>query len=138
LAKELKTDDHELAVWKLAGDGWRALLQARLTRLQEERNRRLNTPKTVQIDELFLKALGITRVSDSWRWKPRMTPDKARTKLDNFVTLRGTIAHRGADLKSVKKAQVRDYFDFIRRLAGRTGRAVLTIARDTTGKSPWK
>lgn len=96
-----------------------------------------DTPKTVQIDELFLKALGIPRMSDNWRWKPTMTADRARTKLDKYVTLRGAIAHRGTDLESVKKAQVKDYFEFIRRLAEKTGSAVGSLARRMTGKSPW-
>jgi hypothetical protein len=46
VACELKEAKHELAIWDLAGDGWRIVLRNRLTRLAEERSRRLNTPKT--------------------------------------------------------------------------------------------
>jgi hypothetical protein len=137
LAKEIKAEPHELEVWKLAGDGWRTLVELRLTRLQEERNRKLNTPKSAQIDELFLKAVGIPRVSDCWRWRPAVTADKSRAKLDRFVTLRGTIAHRGAGLRTVRKADVEEYYNFINRVAGRTGGAVYAFAKQLTGKSPW-
>src|SRR5438094_10517169 len=39
VAKELKAEDHELAVWKLSEGGWRDVLKARLAALQVERNR---------------------------------------------------------------------------------------------------
>lgn len=138
IAKELKSDPHELAIWRLSGDGWRTLLKTRLASLQEERNRRLNTPKTPQIDALFLSALGITRISDNWRWAKKMTADRARAKLDRYVELRGAIAHRGAAGTSVKKADVTDYFAFLKRLAGRTGGAVFRHVRKITGKRLWK
>ncbi len=137
VAKELKSEVHDLAIWSVAGDGWRAVLKARLTALQAERNRRLNTPKTAQIDKLFSDALGITRISDNWRWPKKMTPDRARTKLDKFVELRGAIAHRGAAATSIKKADVTNYFGFLKRLAGQTGGAVYKHVRAITAKKLW-
>ncbi len=137
IAKELEADQNDLAIWSLADGGWRSHLRKRLTDLQEARNRKLNTPKSANIDDLFLRAIGIPKVSDSWRWASKMTVSRSRTKLDKFVTLRGAIAHRGADSKSVKKAQVTDYFDFIQRLAAKTGGKVNTHVTQITGKPLW-
>jgi hypothetical protein len=58
VAKELKEELHELAVWRLADTGWRTELASRLTALKEKRDRQLNTPKTQQIDDLFKQRLG--------------------------------------------------------------------------------
>ena len=137
IAKQLEDDKNDLAVWNLSGEGWRTVLQDRLSTLQEERNRKLNTPKTGNIDDLFMKALGIPSVSNSWQWAKKMTAARARTKLDKFVALRGAIAHRGADSKSVTKSQVTDYFEFIKKLAGLTGRTVNTHVKSITGKRLW-
>lgn len=136
VAKELKAENHELAVWKLSDDGWRAVLKARLAAMQVERNRRLNTPKSGQIDTLFLTALGIPKISDRWRWK-RMTADRARQKLDKYVELRGAIAHRGAAASSVKKFHVEEYFAHVARLVSRTGGAVYSQMRLVTPVRLW-
>ena len=136
VAKELKDSKHDLAVWDLSDGGWRTILRKRLKMLQDTRNRRLNTPKSVNIDQLFLGARGLGRVSDSWRWD-RMKPDRARRKLDNYVTLRGEIAHRGTVARSCTKDQVTDYFRFARELVGKTGGRVNRYVKDITGRALW-
>jgi len=113
VAKSLKSDIHDLAIWKLADDGWRDVLKSRLAELQEERNRRLNTPKTAYIDELFEDAVGIPKVSAQWRWN-KMSAKRAKEKLDEFVSLRGEVAHRGRALENVSKAQVRAYYRHVK------------------------
>lgn len=137
VAKELKKDDNELAVWSLSGDGWKEILRSNLQRLRDQRNKRLNTPKTENIDELFRDSLGIPHVSSSWRWAKKMTVKRAREKLDAYVSLRGEIAHRGKAASAVRKAQVQDYFEFIKKLASKTGGTVNTHVRKITGKPLW-
>lgn len=66
-----------------------------------------------------------------------MTISRAREKLDKFVTLRGAIAHRGRSLKSVTKAEVQDYFEFVKRLASKTGGRVNRHVANLTGKPMW-
>ena len=63
IAKELKEDINQIAVWDLSDTGWRSVVQSRMVRLTEDRNRRLNTPKTSQINDLFAQALGFQGVS---------------------------------------------------------------------------
>lgn len=136
IARELKQDPHELAVWRVADGGWRAVLKARLELMQMSRNRKLNSPKSGNIDQLFQTALGIPCVSDKWRWK-RIPPDKARIKLDYYVELRGAIAHRGSASSSVTKHDVTDYFWFLKRLVARTGGTVRAQVWEITQTHLW-
>jgi hypothetical protein len=137
LAKELKDAPHELEMWKIADHGWKKYLSDRLEKFKEERNWDFNTPKTDQIDKLFLEAVGIKKISMSWKWPKKMTVSRATGKLDKYVTLRGDIAHRGKGSVTVKKVQVEDYFEFIQRLAEKTGDAVNSHVKGITGRSLW-
>lgn len=137
IAKELKNDPNEVAIWQISDDGWKKFLSDRLQALQEQRNRKLNTPKYGNIDDLFEKAIGLKNVSSNWKWAKKMTITRAREKLNKFVELRGEIAHRGKPANSVKKAQVEDYRKFIESLAGRTGGAVNKHVKSLTGKPLW-
>jgi len=134
IAKELKNDLNELSVWSLCGDGWKCLLKARLDKLQGQRNKKLNTPKSENIDDLFLQSIGHSSISSSWKWAKKMTISRARDKLDKYATLRGEIAHRGKSAKSVTKAQVEDYFEFIKQLVAKTDSAVNSHVNKVTGK----
>lgn len=137
IAKELKSDKNDLAIWEVADGKWKKYLQSRLDKQQEDRNRKLNTPSSDNIDQLFMSVVGITKVSSSWKWATKMTVARSRNKLDKFVTLRGSIAHRGKSAKSVKKAEVQDYLHFIKQLADKTGKKVNSHVRKVTGKPLW-
>ncbi|WP_457253662.1 MAE_28990/MAE_18760 family HEPN-like nuclease [Pseudomonas juntendi] len=134
IAKELKEDKNDLAVWLLADDCWRQLLSARLEQFKVARNWNFNTPKPAQVDELFLDGLGIEKISDSWTWE-KTAAATARTKLKTFVELRGAIAHRGKGDKSVKKADVTTYLELIKKLAAKTGGKVNSHCKSITGKA---
>lgn len=134
LAKKLKNDPNELAIWSISDDKWRSELRANLKTLKEERNRKLNTPKYTNIDALFEAAIGLPSVSMKWVWSKKLTAQKARSKLDKFVELRGEIAHRGKTTTSVTKAQVVDYLNFIKKAAGKTGGEVNKHVLKITGK----
>lgn len=137
LAKELEEDLNDLALWAVADKGWKKLLKGRLEAMQEERNRKLNTPKADNIDELFLSAIGVDKISGSWKWD-RTTVNAARGKLDRFVTLRGDIAHRGKASESVKLVEVRAYYELVQKLAAKTGGRVNTHVKAVAGKPLWK
>lgn len=138
LAKEIKDDKNDLKLWDLADDGWRKYLDNRLEELQERRNRKLNTPKAENIDQLFATAIGIPKISNSWKLTQRMIPKLAIVKLDKYIALRGSIAHRGQHLKSVKKSEVEDFFSFIKQLAAKTGGEVNRHVKSVTGKPLWR
>ena len=134
---QLQKEKHELALWKLADRGWRTVIKDRFDDLKVQRERKLNTPKWENIDLLFKEAIGLENVSKAWSWARKMNANNARTKLDKYVTLRGAIAHRGNDGKSVTKSQVEDYFDFVQKLVGKTGGRVKTHVKNITGKELW-
>jgi hypothetical protein len=136
IAKEIKADPNDIAMWTLADAGWKAKIRERLAALTEERNRRLNTPKSDNIDQLFADAIGLSAVSAKWSWT-KMTVDTAKKKLDGFVALRGAIAHRGKGSTSCKKAQVEDYFAHVKRLVAKTGGSVNTFVRGATKVGLW-
>jgi hypothetical protein len=80
IAADIKADLNELAMWDLADAGWRGKLTP-ASLLTAERNRKLNTPKADQIDELFVTALGLQDVSNSWRWKKCRPPRRGRSSI---------------------------------------------------------
>lgn len=137
IAKAISENKNNLEMWKIADAGWKTYLKDRLDELQLKRNRRLNTPKSNNIDDLFRSAIGISKISSEWRWPKKMTAARAREKLDKYVTLRGSIAHRGNYSESVKKAEVDDYFSFIKQLASKTGGGVNRHVKSITGKPLW-
>jgi RiboL-PSP-HEPN len=130
VASELKKDPHHESPWRLAGDGWRPVLIDRLTDLQEARNRTLNTPKAEPVDSLYEEAIGVGRLSDAWYWSG-MSADQARAKLDEFVALRGDIAHRG--VAAVRKKRVTDFLNHVTRLVGKTDASVNAFVRSACG-----
>jgi hypothetical protein len=136
VAHDLKGQQHELAIWQLADNGWRKVLSDRLANLQQERNKKLNTPKTAKIDELFLNAVGIDHVSTSWR-SNNMTTFEAANKLDDYVTLRGEIAHRGRSSDRIVKAQLEDYYEHVQFLVRKTGGRANRMAKSSTGIPLW-
>lgn len=136
IAAEIKADLNELAMWDLADGGWKTRVQARLAAMTKDRNKKLNTPKSAQIDELFAAAIGLPNVSTSWHWK-KMSVSQAKKKLDDFVSLRGAIAHRGAAASRVSKAQVTDYLQHVTSLVGKTGGRVNGHVKKATGKTLW-
>ncbi len=147
LAAELKTDKNDLAIWALAEDGWRSTLRNRLDTYTSERNWLFNSPKPAQIDALFAKALGIPRISEKWAWKaklsqrthepPTMTAAEARQMLTEYIEIRGAIAHRGITKLPVTIDQAQRFYEFIRRLASRTGGEVSRSVMKATGVPLW-
>lgn len=133
IAKKLKADANELALWSISDDKWRQVLRDHMAALKEARDRKLNTPKWRNIDELFESAIGLSNVSAKWLWSKKLTVEKARAKLDRFVELRGEIAHRGKAKTSVSKAQVEDFLGFVKRAAAKTGGAVNTHVFKVSG-----
>ena len=136
IAKELKGKPHDLAVWDLAGDGWKAVVSNRLSELTTERNRKLNSPKSAAIDALLLDGIGLAQVSQVWHWQ-RMSVEKAKKKLDGYIELRGAIAHRGVAASTCKKAHVEDFFEHVKVLVKKTGGRVNTFVKQLSGKPLW-
>ena len=57
--------------WKLAGEGWKDALRSNLKEVLAKTTGTLNTPRAPQVDDLFLKTLGLKSLSNSWKWNGR-------------------------------------------------------------------
>lgn len=132
VGKELQGDSDKNAPWRLADTGWQSELKNRLKRYEAERNRGLNTPKAKQVDGFFETVIGIPQVSDHWRWQ-NMTPQQARNRLDEFVSLRGDIAHRSQAGSTVKKSQVKSFRFHVEKLVQFTDSYVNDQLEQITG-----
>jgi hypothetical protein len=64
--------------------------------------------------------------------------NRARARLDKYVTLRGDIAHRGQASAKVRKADVEDFLKHVTRLVGKTGGRVNSVVAEATGRPLWK
>ncbi len=131
-AKDLKECKDDREVWKLAGAGWKEVLNGRKERLLDA----FHTPRPDRIDKLYQQLLGMRSVSANWRWQG-MSAARAKKKLAKLVNLRGEIAHRVKASKAVHKDHVADHEGFINRLGVETSNAVREFVLDKTGKRPW-
>src|SRR3546814_9503786 len=61
----------------------------------------LNTPKSGNLDPIFKRFLGVPSISSNW-------PTDAQA-VNDFVSVRGDIAHRGRDASYVKINKLSDY-----------------------------
>jgi hypothetical protein len=122
--------------WALAGAGWKTALQNNLKEVLAKTTGTLNTPKTEQVDALFAKTVGVPRLSDSWHWKGSSST-RATKLLDELVVLRGSIAHRVQATTDVKKANVLDSANLIKRLAAASSNAIRDYINQRIGSPPW-
>jgi RiboL-PSP-HEPN len=136
IAKELKSNPNELAVWQLAGSGWKTHLEGRMNALKERRDFDWNNPKTVHVEKVFEHAVGTRGVTLAWHWK-HVSASSAGKKLDKMVELRGDIAHRGKAAEKVKKFHVVRYLTHINRLVETTDDRMREEVTRITKKSPW-
>jgi len=133
--KDVRESQDARAVWRLAGDGWRDVLQAHRQVTLAELVGKVNTPRPRQVDAMFENLLGV-RISSEWRWQG-MSATSARQLLEDLVILRGDIAHRVTTSRYVYKKNVVDAAYLIFRLAARSSNYVRKFVRKQTGQYPW-
>jgi hypothetical protein len=131
IAKELREDKHELAPWKLAGDGWRSHVLENLTSAPL-----FNVPKSEKIDDLFLRAIGLPAVSANWT-SPEEGVD-LRARLHYHVNIRGAIAHGAAPTTEVTPAVVSEFYQTVMQLVELTDESVRVFIESTIGFTPWE
>jgi len=122
--------------WELAGEGWKKALRDNFSEVLAKTTGTLNTPRAPQVDDLFMKTLGLPAVSRVWTW-PGRTQSAAVKALDELITLRGSIAHRVQHSKSVHKSTVVAAVELISRLAAKSTNHVRGHVHAAVGKYPW-
>lgn len=123
-------------VWELADNGWRTVLTAHREATRQNWLGSFNTPKWGNVDKLYDSLLGITSVSAGWYWQ-NMAVDTARTKLDEYIRIRGNIAHRVSHDETVYRSWGSDYSNHIQRLVRNTEDTVKEHLHTITGIAPW-
>jgi hypothetical protein len=135
-SKAIREDLDETKVWLLAGEGWKQILVAHKEVVKAEWLDKLNTPKTAQVNGLFKKMLGLSDLSGSWSWQGMSSQD-ASSKLDDYIIVRGNIAHRVSHDETVYKDWGTDYLAHVVRLVNATDQAVSSHVASLTGSIPW-
>ena len=107
ISRDLKAEKRELSAWKLVGDDWRSLILDRVSEIARQTT--FNTPKAAQIDELFDRSIGLTKVNDS-RVPPRLGEMSARVALSEAISRRGGIAHGVTLMVKITNSQLSTFY----------------------------
>ncbi len=133
---ELREAVDATKVWELADQGWKQVLTRHRAAVKKRWLDSLNTPKTEQVDSLFKDLLGLSALHAHWHWKG-MPAEKAKDKLDDYITVRGAIAHRLKHDEAVYKDWSTDYLGHVERLVNATDGAVAAHLEQHVGMKPW-
>lgn len=122
------------AAWDLADEGWKAVLANNLTRIKGKllTGNAFNSCKSENVKDLLERGIGLSNVCQFWRWQGA-TPEQVRTRLDEYIKLRGEIAHRGDAAQSIRKNECTAFLSLVERLVQATDTAVSDHLRRLTG-----
>jgi hypothetical protein len=123
-------------VWDLADSGWRGVLQSHEAETLRRWLGDFNTPKAAKVDELYEALLGIPGLSKSWSWQ-NMSADTAKSRLDEYITVRGSIAHRAKHRETVYKDWGTAFLGHVNSIVDKCDNAVAQHLENRTGKKPW-
>jgi hypothetical protein len=134
-AKELREAKDERRIWELAESGWRKILKGHRDNIREKWLKDFNTPKSKQVSELFANLIDLRDVTSNWSW-PEMSADQARSKLDEYVTIRGNIAHRTKHNETIYKSRAKDFLSHVVKLVEKTDEAISDYLQSLTTEQP--
>ena len=135
-SEEIRSNPDTTQIWKLAGSGWKFVLQSHREAAIKKWLNKLNTPKTEQVNDLFQELLGLTNLSSSWTWQG-MNSQQASEKLDEYIVVRGNIAHRTIHDENVYKSWGTDFLSHVERLVEKTDESVRRHVNSLIQASPW-
>lgn len=124
LAKAVKADKHELAVLKMAGEGWREYF----FEIAKSEVASLNTPSANNINRLFGDLIGIDTVAF-------FEPNAAR--ISTFISKRGDIAHKGSQAGHVSINDLDLDYAFICGLVRDLDNFLVRPLQQLVGRRPW-
>lgn len=136
-AKELRADKDERKIWMIADRGWRDVLVKYKQQTLKKEIDHFHVPRPSNIDELFAKIIGLENISKTWTWKGQNNADTINT-LNEFVDLRGSIAHKIKVDESIQKRDVLYYLNFINSLTVVTNNTVSRYVENRVGEKPWE
>ena len=98
VVKYVKSGQGHLKPLELAGKGWKKVYKD----MGKGWVGRLNSPNSKNIDKGFEYLLDLKGLSSKWNGKAKA--------INNFVSVRGDIAHRGSDAGNIHLSELRDNF----------------------------
>jgi hypothetical protein len=133
-SRELFEDQDERRIWELV-TGWKDILKAHRDAILRKSLRGFNTPKTQQVKELFTGLLDLD-VTLAWTWQD-ISSEVAANLLDEYMTIRGNIAHRTKHDDPLHKTDAKLFLTHVALLVETTDDAVMSHLQSLTGVSPW-
>lgn len=110
----------------------RKWIRSVLKQHREELIQDFNTPKSSNINKLYLAVIGLTDLSNSWQWGG-MTAQQSQSKLGSYIKIRGAIAHRTRTSESISRKKSEEYLGFVRILVNKTENRVQNYVKRLTG-----
>lgn len=128
LSGHVKTDKNDLRPMDLAGDGWRDLYLG----LAKSSTESLNTPKSDRLAELYDRLLGIADIAALWT--------VGGQAIDDFVSVRGEIAHNGRNAPYTKASTLKAYIDMIDTVVREHDNKLCDLLKSTAAaaRQPWR
>ena len=119
---------HELKPMELAGDGWRTLFIA----IACDETSALNTPKSEKLKNMYEHLVGVPDVTSFWSIGAK--------PIDDFVSVRGDIAHRGRKADYITAGTLKYYIELITKVVGEHDNALCDYLKTTSGATfqPWR
>lgn len=109
----------------------RKWIRSVLKQHREELIQDFNTPKSSNINKLYLAVIGLTDLSNSWQWSG-MTTQQSQAKLGTYIKIRGVIAHRTRTSESISRKKSEEYLDFVKILVSKTESRVQNYVKRLT------
>lgn len=127
LSRHVKESKHELKPLDLANSGWRNVLLSHA----QETVARLNTPKPGPLNDIFNRLIGLADLTPGWSC--------GAGSINDFVTVRGEIAHQGRSASYVKIGQLKDYLATVKVTAVETDNLLVDylVSCAPGGARPW-
>lgn len=110
----------------------RKWIRSVLKQHREELIQDFNTPKSSNINKLYLAVIGLTDLSNSWQWSG-MTTQQSQSKLGTYIKIRGAISHRTRTSESISRKKSEEYLDFVKILVSKTESRVQNYVKRLTG-----
>lgn len=128
LSRAVKESKHELKPLELAGEGWKSLYHNHASEVLSG----LNTPKSGNLDPLFTRFLGINKLSNSWSCQA--------SEINDFVSVRGDIAHTGSEASYVTINNLKTYKTLVEKIVLEIDNYIAEHLRDSTPgqEMPWR
>jgi len=133
---ELRSASDVRRIWELAAEGWRQVLIGHRDRVLAAFLDSFHTPRPEKVDHLLEQLIGLKDLSHQWNWRNSRAAHVSK-RLNDLVSLRGSIAHRVSAGRYVYKREVKDAVNLVQCLAAVSSNRVRTFLVTRSPEEPW-